>query len=113
MLDQSGAAIQNSSTIGPLREGNRFTSTCEVRSTRPAPKVGWYRADKALSESQTLEEQDGLFTVRSVLSLVLSRLELDSHLECRVESPALETVVRNQVHIDLQGETAASIVRIY
>lgn len=48
MLDESNNVIQNSTTLGPLREGHRFTTTCEVRGTRPAPTVGWYRAGKIL-----------------------------------------------------------------
>lgn len=104
MTDESGGVIQNGTTLGPLREGHRFTSTCEVRNTRPAPQIGWYRAGKKLSDSVTQEESDGLFTVKSVLSLILSRLELDSFLECRVETPSLQNVVSNQIHIDLQGE---------
>lgn len=103
MLDESNAQIPNTTTLGPLREGHRFTSTCEVRNTRPAPLVGWYRADKKLTAAVTQEEQDGLFTVKAVLSLMLSRQELDSYLECRVETRALSNVVRNQIHIDLQG----------
>lgn len=109
VLDASGSSIQNSSTLGPLREGHRFSSTCEVRNTRPAPQVGWYRSGVKL-ESETPqhdESDDGLFTVKSVLSLQLSRLELDSFLECRVETPALENVVSNHIHIDLQGKQFA------
>lgn len=104
MLDESNAPIQNGTTIGPLRESHRFKSTCEVRSTRPAPTVGWYRAGEKLSDSSSVDESgDGLFSVKSVLSLILSRQELYSFLECRVETPALPNVVSNQVHIDLQG----------
>ena len=49
MIDESNNSIKNDSTLGPLREGHRFTSTCEVRGTRPAPLVGWYRAGKRLT----------------------------------------------------------------
>lgn len=41
--------------------------------------------------------------MKSVLSLVLSRQELGAFIECRVETPALENIVSNQLHIDLQG----------
>lgn len=112
MIDESNAPIQNASTLGPLRENHRFISTCEVRNTRPAPVVGWYRADKKLSDSVTQEQKDGLYTVKAVLSLILSRQELDSFLECRVETPALDNVVRNQIHIDLQGMDIANVQSI-
>lgn len=49
MIDESNKLIKNSTTLGPLREGHRFTSTCEVRGTRPVPLVGWYRAGKRLA----------------------------------------------------------------
>lgn len=48
ILDESGNLILNSTTLGPLRENHRFTSICEIRGTRPAPLVGWYRAGKKL-----------------------------------------------------------------
>ncbi len=49
ILDESNKSIKNATTLGPLREGHRFTSICEVRGTRPIPLVGWYRAGKRLS----------------------------------------------------------------
>jgi hypothetical protein len=52
----------------------------------------------------TIDESNGLFSVKTVYSLVLSRQELGTFIECRVESPALESVVSNQIHLDLQGE---------
>ena len=55
------------------------------------------------SDSATTDESNGLFSVKSVLSIVLSRQELNAFLECRVETPALQATVSNQLHIDLQG----------
>lgn len=49
VLDEKDNPIQNSTTLGPLREGNQFTSKCEVRGARPAPSVGWYMAGKRLT----------------------------------------------------------------
>lgn len=51
----------------------------------------------------TTDELNGLFSVKSVLSLELSRQELGANIECRVETPALENIVSNHIHIDLQG----------
>lgn len=104
LLDESNAPIKNSSILGPLREGHRFSSTCEVRGTRPAPTVGWYRGTTKLTDTLTVDVSNGLFTAKSVLSLVLSRLELGAFIECRVETPALDNIVSNHIHIDLQGE---------
>lgn len=49
MVNESNGVIKNSTTLGPLRENQRFISTCEVHGTRPAPLVGWYRAGKRLT----------------------------------------------------------------
>lgn len=49
MIDDSNKSIKNSTTLGPLREGHRFMTTCEVQGTRPVPLVGWYRAGKRLT----------------------------------------------------------------
>lgn len=55
-------------------------------------------------DSVTTDELNGLFTVKSVLSLELSRQELGANIECRVETPALDNViVSNHIHFDLQG----------
>lgn len=54
-------------------------------------------------DSVSSGELHGLFSVKSVLSLELSRQELGANIECRVETPALENVVSNHIHIDLQG----------
>lgn len=43
-------------------------------------------------------------TLKSTLSLTLTRQELGATFECRVESEALESTVRNSVKIDLQGK---------
>lgn len=66
----------------------------------------------AYIDSITTDEANGLFTVKSVLSLVLSRQELGAFIECRVETPALENIVSNQLHIDLQGKFSAFVLLI-
>lgn len=55
------------------------------------------------ADSVTTDEANGLFSVKSELSLTLTRQELEGYFECRVETPALDNLVRNQLHIDLQG----------
>lgn len=50
------------------------------------------------------DEANGLFTVKTVLSLKLNREALGTGIECRVETPALENKVINQLQLDLQGE---------
>lgn len=50
------------------------------------------------------DEANGLFTVKTVLSLKLNREALGTGIECRVETPALENKVINQLQLDLQGK---------
>lgn len=49
IVDESNVQILNASVLGPLREGHKFISTCEVRGTRPEPNVVWYRGDTKLT----------------------------------------------------------------
>lgn len=52
-----------------------------------------------------MDQSNGLFTVKSKLSLVLSRKELGTFIECRVESPALDNkIVSNQLELDMHGK---------
>lgn len=55
------------------------------------------------ADSVTITDSVGLFTVNSHLALRLSRADLASTLECRVETPALEGQVVNELSLDLQG----------
>ena len=55
------------------------------------------------TDSVTISDSAGLYTVNSHLSLRLSRAELASTLECREETPALEQPVLNELSLDLQG----------
>lgn len=56
------------------------------------------------TDSQIVEDHNGLFTVKSTLSLTLSRQELGATYICRVEMKELSLVVDNHFHIDLQGK---------
>lgn len=49
-------------------------------------------------------DANGLFTEKATLSMVLTRKELGATFECRIESEALETTVRHQLKVDLQGK---------
>lgn len=65
------------------------------------------------TDSVTTDEANGLFSVKSELSLTLTRQELEGYFECRVETPALDNMVRNQLHIDLQGKTYRYVKHIF
>lgn len=104
MVDDSSAPIANDTTLGPLREGHRFAATCEVLATRPSPLVAWYRAGRRVPDSLSTDhdESTGLFSVRSALSVVLSRAELAATYECRIETPAVALPLRQWLHVNLQ-----------
>ncbi|CAO1401818.1 unnamed protein product [Diamesa tonsa] len=101
MLNNDEETIPNNTTIGPLREGHKFEAVCEVRGARPQPVVGWYRSGKRLADSEVIDEWNGLYTVKSKLSLKLSRQELGAVIECRVENTGLESQVSNHLYFDL------------
>lgn len=104
MTNKDETAIRNGSTIGPLKEGHRIEAICEVRNARPKPVIGWYRGGRKLSsQAEPFEtEHSGLYDVKSVLSLKLSRAELGSSLECRVKTTANNPIISNQFFIDLE-----------
>lgn len=102
MIDSEEKQMRNGSTIGPMREGQILETLCEVRGARPQPEIGWYRSGKRLTDVITVDEYNGLFTVKSKLTLTLSRQELAAVIECRVETAGIDQIVSNQIFIDLQ-----------
>jgi len=102
MMHKDDSIIRNGSTLGPLKEGYRFETTCEVRGARPQPLVGWYRSGIRLPATETVDEWTGLFTVKSKLILNLSRQELGNIIECRVKTTDDDAIISNQLFIDLQ-----------
>ncbi|XP_055619524.1 hemicentin-1 isoform X2 [Toxorhynchites rutilus septentrionalis] len=102
LQDGNRNSIKNGSHIGPMREGQDLQVVCEVYGARPAPVISWHRSGGVVRDTQTSENHDGLFTVKSTLSLTLSRQELGATYNCRVEMKELLLVVDNNFHIDLQ-----------
>ncbi|XP_037908053.1 uncharacterized protein LOC119649806 isoform X3 [Hermetia illucens] len=103
ILDENGKFVKNGTKYGPLREGHKLKSICEVKATRPVPTVAWYRGGKRLTDSLHVDEQNGLFYVKSELLLIVSRLELGNNIECRVESPSLDDeIITNYLALDLE-----------
>lgn len=104
MMNKDDTIIRNGTTIGPLKEGHRLETICEVRDARPKPTIGWYRGGRRLTTQTTSieEEHHGLFDVKAKLSLTLSRVDLGSSLECRVKTTANDPIISNQIFIDLE-----------
>ncbi|XP_055535886.1 hemicentin-1 isoform X2 [Wyeomyia smithii] len=102
LQDGSRNSIKNGSHVGPMREGQDLQVVCEVYGARPVPVISWHRSGNVVRDSQIVEDHNGLFTVKSTLSLTLSRQELGATYNCRVEMKELQLVVDNHFHIDLQ-----------
>lgn len=104
MMHLDEIPIRNGSTIGPLKEGHRLETNCKVVGARPKPTIGWYRGGKKLYKQTTTTEEElhGTFTVMSKLSLILSREDLSSSLECRVKTIPNDPIISNQIYIDLE-----------
>lgn len=103
IMHKDGTVIRNGSTIGPLKEGHRLETLCIVHGARPKPIIGWYRNSKKLSHQViSADKQSGLFDVQSNLSLTLSRHELGSNLECRIQTTPIESILSMQIYIDLE-----------
>uniref|UniRef100_A0A182QG96 Ig-like domain-containing protein n=1 Tax=Anopheles farauti TaxID=69004 RepID=A0A182QG96_9DIPT len=102
LQDGNRNSIKNGSHIGPMREGQDLQVVCEVYGARPEPVISWHRSGRVVRDNLVVEEHNGLYTVKSTLSLTLSRQELGATYNCRVEMKELHLSVDNQFHIDLQ-----------
>ncbi|KAI8118506.1 Kin of IRRE-like protein 2 [Lucilia cuprina] len=103
ILDEKGDRIENGSIVGPMQERQTLKATCIVKNTRPQPQVGWWRGNKRLTtHSPSYDEKDGLFTATLELSLQLSRDDLGHSIECRAESAAIQSTIKNHFSVDLQ-----------
>ncbi|XP_053660451.1 hemicentin-1 [Anopheles marshallii] len=102
LQDGNRNSIKNGSHIGPMREGQDLQVVCEVYGARPEPVISWHRSGRVIRDNLVVEEHNGLYTVKSTLSLTLSRQELGATYNCRVEMKDLHLSVDNQFHIDLQ-----------
>ncbi|XP_053670454.1 hemicentin-2 [Anopheles nili] len=102
LQDGNRNSIKNGSHIGPMREGQDLQVVCEVYGARPEPVISWHRSGRVVRDNLVVEEHNGLYTVKSTLSLTLSRQELGATYNCRVEMKDFHLSVDNQFHIDLQ-----------
>lgn len=60
------------------------------------------------TDSPTHDLNDGLFTSTLELDWPLSREDLASDIECRVESAAIKNAIVTKFSVDLQGESSSS-----
>ncbi|XP_070064173.1 uncharacterized protein nrm isoform X6 [Drosophila virilis] len=103
ILDAKGDRIENGSIVGPMQERQSLKATCTVKNTRPQPDVGWWRGTKRLATySPTHDLNDGLYTSTLELDWQLSREDLATDIECRVESAAIKNAIVTKFSVDLQ-----------
>ncbi|XP_030572924.1 uncharacterized protein LOC115771379 [Drosophila novamexicana] len=103
ILDAKGDRIENGSIVGPMQERQSLKATCTVKNTRPQPEVGWWRGTKRLATySPTHDLNDGLYTSTLELDWQLSREDLATDIECRVESAAIKNAIVTKFSVDLQ-----------
>ncbi|EDV97314.1 GH16788 [Drosophila grimshawi] len=103
ILDAKGDRIENGSVVGPMQERQSLKATCTVKNTRPQPDVGWWRGTKRLATySPTHDLTDGLYTSTLELDWQLSREDLATDIECRVESAAIKDAIVSKFSVDLQ-----------
>ncbi|XP_044766559.1 uncharacterized protein LOC123322654 isoform X3 [Coccinella septempunctata] len=90
--DNHGTQLVNTSMLGPKDEGTDVEIICEAGGGKPVPMVRWYNQSTELkwaTYSQSVD-RNGMGTGRSQLKVTLSKGDLGTKFECRVESTALE-----------------------
>lgn len=104
-------------TIGPHSEGSVLDLRCEATGGKPAPKLSWWQIDKRAQARQLSDEfiikggqsTDAAGNVTSLeLAKKLTREDLNTKFECRVEHEALSESeaekLRARVELDLNGK---------
>lgn len=58
IITTEGAALSNSSILGPYDEGTHVTLNCEAHGGRPTPKVSWYNGTHEIKGKTKLDFPD-------------------------------------------------------
>ncbi|XP_071033382.1 B-cell receptor CD22-like [Parasteatoda tepidariorum] len=107
-----GSPIQNASTLGPYTEGSTFILDCRSSGGRPPPLVTLWNATKSLSaKSHVQTGEDGASDVIVTARFVLSRWDLESKLECRVQSNATLAPMVKWIKLDIHVKPVSLRVR--
>lgn len=100
-----GSPVQNTSTLGPYTEGSTFILDCRSTGGRPPPLVTLRNGTKSLIAKHHVQTgEDGSSDVIATARFVLSRWDLESRLECRVQSNATIAPMVKWVKLDIHGK---------
>ncbi|GIY71577.1 hemicentin-1-like protein [Caerostris darwini] len=97
-----GVPVQNATTLGPYTEGSTFILDCRSSGGRPPPLLTLWNGTRALSaKSHVQTGGEGASDVIVTARFVLSRWDLESRLECRVQSNATLAPMLKWVKLDI------------
>ncbi|GFS81722.1 c2-set_2 domain-containing protein [Nephila pilipes] len=100
-----GRPVQNATTLGPYTEGSTFILDCRSSGGRPPPLITLWNGTRTLSAKSHVETtEDGASDVIVTARFVLSRWDLESRLECRVQSNATLAPMVKWIKLDIHGK---------
>lgn len=106
-----GTIVKNGSTLGPYTEGSTFTLDCRSSGGRPAPRITLWNGTRTLNVKNHVQTgDDGASDVIVTARFVLSRWDLESRLECRVQSNATLAPMVKWIKLDIHGELMVLVV---
>ncbi|KAF8768326.1 Hemicentin-2 like protein [Argiope bruennichi] len=97
-----GSLVQNATTLGPYTEGSTFILDCRSSGGRPPPLITLWNGTRTLAaKSHVQTTEDGASDVIVTARFVLSRWDLESRLECRVQSNATPAPMIKWIKLDI------------
>ncbi|XP_035212307.1 uncharacterized protein LOC118186330 [Stegodyphus dumicola] len=107
-----GSPVQNASTLGPYTEGSTFILDCRSTGGRPPPLVTLWNGTRSLiAKNHVQTGEDGASDVIATARFVLSRWDLESKLECRVQSNATLAPMVKWIKLDIHVKPVSLRVR--
>ncbi|XP_054708263.1 hemicentin-1-like [Uloborus diversus] len=101
----SNPVFNATETVGPYIEGTHLVVDCRSSGGRPPPNISLLNGTRVIptqqQQQQTREGADGGSDVIATARFVLSRWDLESKIECRVESDAVPTPISRIVKLDV------------
>ncbi|GBN66608.1 hypothetical protein AVEN_255599-1 [Araneus ventricosus] len=100
-----GSLVQNATILGPYTEGSTFILDCRSSGGRPPPLITLWNGTRTLAaKSHVQTTENGASDVIVTARFVLSRWDLESRLECRVQSNATLAPMVKWIKLDIHGE---------
>ena len=98
--------------VGPLLESSSVSLECESEGGNPVPEVRWLNESKVLRSKTiiTKDDNDKTKRVTSSTRLIVSRNDLGSKFECRVENNATKVPLSKWISLVIHGESLFYLV---